>query len=122
MGSHPINLAVRFILELSALLTMGIWGWHQSESWPRLVLALGIPLLAAAVWGTFAVPEDPSRSGKAPVPVPGILRLVIELAVFGFAVWALYNLGNTTLSWIMLIVVLLHYSVSYDRIIWLIKQ
>ena len=122
MGSHPINLAVRFILELSALLTMGIWGWHQSESWPRLVLALGIPLLVAGIWGTFAVPEDPSRSGKAPVPVPGILRLVIELAVFGFAVWALYNLGNTTLSWIMLIVVLLHYSVSYDRIIWLIKQ
>jgi len=122
MGSHPINLAVRFFLEIAALLSMGFWGWEQSDSWLRFVLAIGIPLIAAVIWGTFAVPEDPSRSGKAPVPVPGILRLVIEIAIFGLGAWALYDLGFTILSLILGITVIIHYIVSYDRIAWLIKK
>ena len=101
MGSHPINLAVRFLLELSALLAMGVWGWRQIESGFRFVLAAGIPIIIAVVWGTFAVPNDPSRSGAAPIAVPGILRLVIELAVFVLAIWTLFNLGYTRLGWIM---------------------
>ena len=122
MGSHPINLAVRFLLELSALLAMGVWGWRQSEGWFRFVLALGIPIIVAVVWGTFAVPNDPSRSGAAPIAVPGILRLAIELAVFVLAVWTLYDLGYTRLSWILGIIVAIHYITSYDRILWLIAQ
>ena len=122
MGSHPINLTVRFLLELSALLAMGIWGWHQSESWLRFLLALVIPLIAAVVWGTFAVPNDPSRSGAAPIAVPGILRLVIEAAIFIVAVWALYDVGFTRISWGLGIIVAIHYLVSYDRLLWLIRQ
>jgi hypothetical protein len=122
MGSHPINLAIRFLLELSALLAMGVWGWRQGEGWFRFLLALGVPIIAAIVWGTFAVPNDPSRSGAAPIAIPGILRLAIELAFFIFAIWALYDLGFTGLSWILGIIVALHYIVSYDRILWLIKQ
>ena len=122
MGSRPINLAIRFLLELSALLAMGVWGWRQGEGWFRLLLALSVPLIAAVVWGTFAVPNDPSRSGAAPIAVPGILRLAIELAVFAFATWALYDLGFTGLSWALGIIVALHYIASYDRILWLITQ
>ena len=122
MGSHPINLAIRFLLELSALVSMGVWGWRQSESWFRFLLALSVPIVAAVVWGTFAVPNDPSRSGAAPVAVPGILRLGIELAFFIFATWALYDLGFTRLSWTLGIIVALHYITSYDRILWLITQ
>jgi len=122
LGSHPINLTVRFLLEVLALIAMGIWGWYQGEGWLRFVLALGIPLIAAIVWGTFAVPNDPSRSGSAPVAVPGIVRLVIEAAIFIFAVWALYNQGFTTLSWLFGIIVIVHYLVSYDRVLWLIRQ
>jgi hypothetical protein len=122
MGSHPINLAIRFLLELSALVSMGVWGWRQSESWFRFLLALSAPIVAAVVWGTFAVPNDPSRSGAAPVAVPGILRLGIELVFFIFATWALYDLGFTRLSWTLGIIVALHYITSYDRILWLITQ
>jgi hypothetical protein len=122
MGSHPINLAIRFLLELSALVTMGVWGWRQGEGWFRFLLALGIPIIAAVVWGTFNVPNDPSRSGAAPIPVPGILRLTIELAYFIFAAWALYDLGFTGLSWALGIIVALHYIASYDRIRWLITR
>jgi hypothetical protein len=122
MGSNPINLAIRFMLELSALLALGLWGWRQSEGWLRFLLALSIPIIAAIVWGTFAVPNDPSRSGAAPIAVPGILRLAIELAYFIFATWALNNLGFKGLSWAMGVIVALHYIISYDRILWLIKQ
>jgi hypothetical protein len=64
LGSNPINLAVRFILEIIGLVALGWWGWNQADGIARFALALGIPLLAAALWGTFAVPDDPSRSGN----------------------------------------------------------
>jgi hypothetical protein len=119
MGSHPINLSIRFLLELAALAALGVWGWQQSESWVRLIPALGMPIVAAGLWGVFRVPNDP---GPASVAIPGVLRLILELAVFGFATWALYVSGYTSLGLIFGIVVVIHYAVSYDRIIWLVSQ
>ena len=122
MGSHPINLFIRFLLELSALIAIGIWGWEQSDGWLQFVLAFGLPFIAAAIWGIFAVPDDPSRSGSAPVPVHGIFRLAIELVFFILAIWVLYDLEFTSISWIFGIVVTIHYSISYDRIKWLLRH
>lgn len=82
MGTHPVNLAVRFALELAGLIAMGTWGWTQFEDGPRLGVAIGIPMIAAGIWVSFNVPGDPSRSGRAPVRVPGVLRLLIEAAFF----------------------------------------
>lgn len=122
MGSNPINLAVRFILEISGMLALGRWGWLQSDGIFKYLLALGLPLLAAAAWGTFGVPGDPSRSGKAPVPVPGLLRLLLELVYFGAATWGLFAAGLPALGGIFGGIVLMHYGVSYDRLAWLLKQ
>ena len=122
MGSHPINLAVRFFLEVAALAAMGFWGWKQGAGVLRFVLALAIPLIAAVVWGTFAVPHDPSRSGQALIPVPGMLRLALEVLFFTCALWALSNSGATTPSWILGSVILVHYALSYDRVFWLFNQ
>ena len=122
MGSNPINLFVRFMLELIALAAMGLWAWKQSDNWMRFVLVLGVPIIAAAIWGTFAVPDDPSRSGAAPIIVSGIVRLAIEFAFFGFAVWIFCDLGYLRLSWILGTVIALHYMISYDRIMWLLRR
>ena len=122
MGSHPINLAVRFLLEISALAALGAWGWRQGEGLFGIVLALGIPIIAAFLWGIFAVPNDPSRSGKAPIATPGTLRLALELIFFIFSAWAYYDIGYTELGWILIILTAVHYVVSYDRVFWLIKQ
>ncbi|EAQ99690.1 YrdB family protein [Maribacter sp. HTCC2170] len=122
MGSHPINLIFRFILELCALTAIGIWGWHQSHGLLRFVLAISIPIIFAAIWGVFAVPDDPSRSRTAPVIVSGIVRLTIELGIFTIAIWALQDACFIKLSWIFGIIVALHYFISYDRIAWLIKH
>jgi hypothetical protein len=107
---------------MAALVALGRWGWSRGEGLLRFLLALGIPVVAAVLWGTFAVPGDPSRSGEARVPVPGIVRLLLELALFGGATWSLFATGATTLGWIYGIVVLVHYVVSYDRVAWLLRQ
>jgi hypothetical protein len=122
MASNPVNLAVRFLLELAALAAMAYWGWSQHTGPLRFVFAIGVPLLAAILWFVFAVPQDPSRSGKAPVPVPGIVRLVLELAIFGFAAWALYDSAKPTLGLILAIVAIIHYAVSFDRLAWLVRR
>jgi hypothetical protein len=122
MGSHPANLILRFLLEIIALISLGIWSWNQSESWFRLILAIGIPIIAAVIWGTFAVPNDPSRSGNAPIITAGFIRLMIEFGVFGFAIWSLHDIGWNKISLIFGIVVLVHYIFSYDRILWLLTK
>lgn len=101
---------------------MGAWGWSRADGALRFVFALGAPLVWAILWGTFAVPGDPSRSGKAPVPVPGLLRLLFELGFFAFGVWSLDEIGAAPLALILGLVVLVHYAVSYDRVSWLIRQ
>ena len=122
MGSNPANLILRFLLEIIAFISLGIWGWRQSESWLRIVLAVGIPIIMAIIWGTFAVPNDPSRSGSAPVITAGFIRLIIELGVFGFAIWSLSDMEWNRISLIFGIVVLAHYIVSYDRVLWLLTK
>jgi hypothetical protein len=122
VGSHPANLAFRFLLELLALLIIGLWGWNQDEGATRILLAVGAPAIAAALWGALAVPGDPSRSGSAPIAVPGVLRLALESLFFAFATWALYTLWSPGLGILFAIAVLVHYAISYDRIIWLISR
>lgn len=122
MGSHPINLFVRFLLELVALMAFGIWGWKQTDGMASLLLAIGLPLLMAAIWGVFAVPNDPSRSGKAPIVTPGVIRLLLELVFFAFSVWCFKDLGLTRISSIYGIIVVIHYIASYDRIQWLLRH
>ena len=122
MGSHPVNLVLRFALEMTALLALGVWGSRQGEGVLSVVMALGVPIFAAALWGTFAVPGDPSRSGKAPVPVAGTIRLVYEIVFFSFATWALFNIGSAALGLAFGVVVIIHYVLSYDRVKWLVRQ
>ena len=122
MGSNPINLAVRFVLEIIALYAFGRWGWLQSTGWTRFALAIGLPLLAMTLWGTFAVPADPSRSGNAPIPISGSVRVLLELTFFSLATWAYFGFGKPGWGTVCGVVVLIHYAISYDRIGWLLKQ
>lgn len=119
MGNHPLNLALRFILELTALFAFGYWGWTQHTGLSRWLWTIGLPLAAAAMWGIFRVPGDP---GDAPVAVPGLLRLLLELVFFGTAAWAFYAANRENWGIIFAIIVLIHYAFSYDRVLWLVRQ
>jgi hypothetical protein len=119
---RPLNLVARFLLEIAALIALGYWGYQLAEGGLRYVLAGGIPLLAAAAWGIFAVRGDPSRSGKAPVPVSGLIRLMIEFAFFALAAFGMYSSGMQTLALMFAGAVAVHYAISMDRIRWLIAH
>ena len=122
MAYHPLNLAVRLLLEIAALVALGYWGFEQHSGIWRFLFGLGLPLLAAVAWGTLAVPGDGSRSGKAPVPVSGAVRLLLELSFFGSAALALYDAAQPFLALILAGVALVHYALSYDRVAWLLRQ
>jgi len=119
---HPLNLALRFILELSALTAAGIWGYQLSETALRFFFAAAFPLALAVLWAVFAVPGDKSRSGKTVLPTPGPLRLLLETAFFAFAGWAFIAVGHTRLGIIFGALVLMHYFFSLDRLLWLIRE
>jgi hypothetical protein len=122
MGYHPVNLAFRFLLEIATLAAMFYWGWSQHDGLLRIILAVSFPVIAAIIWGTFAVPDDPSRSGKAPVPVPGAVRLLLELFFFGIGAGLLIVSGKVGLGIALSVSVLIHYAVSYDRVRWLLEK
>jgi Protein of unknown function (DUF2568) len=119
MNANPINLAVRFLLEIAMLIILGYWGWHLTEGWVRYPAVVGLPLIAAALWGIFRIPDDPK---PAPVEIPSLMRLMLEWILFALAVWALCDLRYVRLAWIMAFVVILHYIVSYDRTLVMLRN
>jgi hypothetical protein len=112
MNTNPINLALRFLLEIAMLIILGCWGWHFTTMWVHVVYAVVFPVAAATLWGVFRIPNDPK---PAPVAIPGVLRLLLELALFGLAVWALFIMQCPQTGYIMAAIVVLHYIASYDR-------
>ena len=112
MNKNPLNLALRFLLELLMLAVFGYWGWHLTTTWVHYLAAAGLPVLAAVLWGVFRIQNDPK---PAPVEIPGMARLLLEWLLFGSTVYFLYDLGYPTFGLVVAIIVVLHYIVSYDR-------
>ena len=69
----PLNLGLRFVLELCMLVALGIWGFSEN-----IVLGIAAPLAAAVVWGLWIAPKA-TRRLRDPV------RLALELLLFGAA-------------------------------------
>ena len=86
------NLALRFALELAALAALGYCGATADKG--RLVrvgLAVVAPLVAATAWVLFVAPG-------ATVDVGPVVRLVVELLVFGAATAGLLVRGRRRLA------------------------
>jgi Protein of unknown function (DUF2568) len=73
-GPPGANLALRFVLELSALAATGCWGYTTGGGVMRWVLAIGAPAVVIVVWALFVSP-------KATVDVRRPVRLAIEFLV-----------------------------------------
>jgi hypothetical protein len=56
------------------------------------------------------------------VSTPGPLRLALELFFFAAAAWSLHAAGLRVVAFLFVGVVILHYGISYDRIIWLLSK
>jgi hypothetical protein len=104
--AEGINLALRFILELSALAALGYWGYETGSGVMRWVLTIAAPLVAALVWALFVSP-------KATIELARPARLVLELGVFGAAAAALAVAGHGSLAVLFAAVALVSGTLSY---------
>ena len=88
-----INVAIRFLLEICVLISVGYWGFKTGSGWfLKILLGIGVPLLIAIVWGMFGAP-------KAANHLTGFSLLALEVIVFGLGVAALYATENYSLAW-----------------------
>lgn len=89
---------IRFLTELVALVTFGIWGFTQFElPWPGILTGLGAPLFAAVVWALF-------RSPKAVFRIDSFGKALVEIAIFSAAAMAMLFMGWPW--WVVVIYVL----------------
>jgi hypothetical protein len=115
--------SLRFALELIAWGAPAWWAASLFEgtvaSW--VAGAAGL-LVSMGLWVTFNVPGDPSRSGEAPVPVSGRVRLAVEYLVFGGGAAALVGVGESGVAVVFAVLVAFH-TVGYrERIGWLLAR
>ncbi len=78
-----IVLALVFVVELLAMVALGVWGAQAVPAW---LLVWLLPLAAVAVWSLLASP-------KAPYGGP-VVRPVTKVVVFGLASLALWDAGH----------------------------
>jgi hypothetical protein len=97
------NLALRFGLELAALLAFASWGFSLpgASTIFRVIVGLGTPILAATLWGVFAAPKSKRRLRG--VPYHGF-----EIVFFGLAVAALIAAGSATPGILLAVLVMLN--------------
>jgi len=77
-----INLAVKFLLEIAALVAFAWWGGTVGHGAVSVLMAVAAPLLAAFLWGRWAAPRATRR-------LPLSRRVPFELGVFALAAVAL---------------------------------
>ena len=78
---------LRFLLELFAFFTLGLWGF---VAWPlpwNIVVGIGAPLVAIVLWALF-------RSPKAVFQVDAFGRAIVEIIVMAAAALAWFDLGQ----------------------------
>ena len=76
------NLALRFACEVAALVAVGWWGW--TVFW---MLGIVLPLVVAAVWGSFIAPKARRR-------LPDPARLGVEAVIFTAATACFAGVGQ----------------------------
>ncbi len=99
---RSMALALRLVLEVCALVALGFWGWQTGQTLPmKLGLGIGVPLVAAVVWGLLVSP-------KASIAAPRAVRLIIELVIFALAVLGLLAVDRSHIAWALGIAYLIH--------------
>ncbi|TFD59203.1 DUF2568 domain-containing protein [Cryobacterium suzukii] len=78
---------LRFVLELFAFISLGLWGFIAWPlPWPGILFGLATPAFAILVWALF-------RSPQAVFRLDPFGKALIEIAIFGSAAIAWWDLG-----------------------------
>lgn len=111
--NQPLNLGLRFILEVFGFYALGAYGLAAFDAPWHVVAAIAFPFTAAIIWGVFRVPND---GGVPKVQVNGRLRLLIEFLFFSCAAAALVGRNESVVAGIYAVVILSHYVYSNERV------
>ena len=85
------NEVLRFLLELFAIVSLGIWGF---AAWPlpwNIVVGILAPALAIVLWALF-------RSPRAVLHVDAFVKAIVEILVMGAASFAWWDLGQPVVA------------------------
>lgn len=97
-----INLGLRFVLEICALVAVGYWGFQTANGmFMKIMLGVVAPLFMAIIWGVFGSP-------KAIVKLAMPWHIFLELLVFGLPAMALYFAGKPKLAWFYILIVIIN--------------
>ncbi|KQQ94106.1 4-amino-4-deoxy-L-arabinose transferase [Leifsonia sp. Leaf325] len=92
------NDILRFLLEIFAVVTLGIWGFLAWPlPWPGALIGIGAPLLAILLWGLF-------RSPKAVFRIDPFGKAIVEILVMGSAALAWWQLGQPIVAAVFAVV------------------
>ncbi|WP_395245915.1 YrdB family protein [Agromyces sp. MMS24-K17] len=92
------NDVLRFLLELFAFVSLGIWGFLAFPlPWPGVLIGIAAPLLAILVWALFLSP-------KAVFKIDLFGRALIEIALFSAVALAWWQLGQPIVAIIVAVV------------------
>lgn len=73
--------ALRFLCDVFAIVTLGIWGFTTFPSGLNVAVGIGAPALAIVLWGLFRAP-------KAVFAVDAFVKALVEIVVMGIAAYA----------------------------------
>jgi hypothetical protein len=127
-GVDTSSTLVRATLGLRLLIEIGLFAgivaaasmnYDGTTVWIASVVGI---VVTAAIWGVFAVPNDPSRSGKTVVVTPGFVRLLVELSLFGVVTaWLVIGEGYIPAA-VLGGATVVHYVSWPARIRWLLRN
>src|SRR5215204_4866986 len=104
---------IRFALEIALLVGLGYWRYSLSDT-------TLVRLLAAIAWSVFRTPGDNSAGKEGIVPVPGWVRLLLELGLLLLAAYVTWSAGSRVAAETLLTFTALHYLLTWQRIRWLL--
>lgn len=86
------NDVLRFILELFAFISLGIWGFGAWPlPWPGVLIGIAAPAFAILLWALF-------RSPRAVFRLDPFGKAIVEIAVMGSAALAWLDLGQPVVA------------------------
>lgn len=92
-----------FLLEICMLLSLSYWGFHNHASY---LYGIGLPLLAALLWGIFAAPKSKNR-----LQMP--YRMFFSIGFFWISGILLYETGLTLYAIAFMIVAFISGILAY---------
>lgn len=102
-----LNLALAFLLELVMLYAIGYWGFKlKQDTAVRWAAGIGLPLLAAVLWGVLLAP-------KSVVASPFVVKMAGKFILLLIASLLLYNEGKQQMAIAFIIVVIINFILLF---------